>query len=195
MSSMCYNLPASANACFCLTLAVGGAVTVTCMTTETHLNMHAQTCVHAEHTHVLYCAPETHPPSMLGFARDKQPRCEVRSVYLSCQCAVSVWGCSEWGIEMACWHRTAVQADFAKAVCPQIITSVSQHPRHLSTSQQLRSLPAVARAFGKWAAELNPVLIGDIHTQASHRIYIRFIYYYYISWAEIQIKRTTHTEK
>lgn len=116
------------------------------MITETHLNMHAQACIHinlcAHGTHTCnVCTLETHLQSMLGFARDKQPRCEVWSVYLSRQCTVSVWGCSEWGIRKARRHRTVVQSDFAKAACPQIITSISQHPCHLSASHRLRSLP------------------------------------------------------
>lgn len=75
---------------------------------------HPPGCTHTTHT-CNVCTPETHPQSMLGFARDKQPWCEVWSVYLSRQCTVSVWGCGEWGIEMARRHRTAVQADFAKS--------------------------------------------------------------------------------
>lgn len=102
--------------------------------------LHTHQPARAQDTHTCnVCTPETHPPSTLGFARDKQPRCEVRSVYLSRRRTVSVWGCGEWGIEMARWHRMPAQTDFAKAACPQIITFVSQHPRHLSTSQRLRS--------------------------------------------------------
>lgn len=111
-----------------------------------HINLRMRTC--AAHT------LETHPPTtMLGFARDKQPGCEV------CICRVS-----EWGIEMARRHRAAVQTDSAKAACPQIITSVFQRLRHLSTSQRLCALPAVVRASEKWAAELNLSFNGR-HTQ------------------------------
>lgn len=80
--------------------------------------MHRPSCssaVHRMHTH-----PQTHPPAMLGFACDKQPQCEVWSVFLSHQWAVSVWGCSEWWIEMARRHRAAVQVDSAKPPVPKL---------------------------------------------------------------------------
>lgn len=143
----CVTLSASANAVLRLTVAVWGTVTVTFMTTETLLNMHAQAfihislCAHWMHTHVpcvCVCSWNTSIVPMLGFARDKEPRCEVWNVYLSRQYAVSVWGCSEWEMEMARRHHTAVQADFAKACLSPKLSP--QHLCHLSTSQRLRSL-------------------------------------------------------
>lgn len=115
-----------------------------------HINLRTRTC--AAHT------PETHPPTtMLGFARDKQPGCEV------CICHVG-----EWGIEMARRHRAAVQTDSAKAACPQIITSVFQPLRRLGTSRRLRALPAVVRASEKWAVELNLSFNGRHAGEVSH---------------------------
>lgn len=107
----------------------------------------------------------------------KQPRCEVWNVYLSRQCAVSVWGCSEWGIEMARWHRMAVQADFAKSCLSPNYHLCLQHHRYLSNSQQ----PPHPL---KTSCTAESILMGDTNVQASHtrdgdlKDFINSVYYF-----------------
>lgn len=138
-------------------------VTVTLMTTETHLNMHAV----ASHTHPPVwacdiCAPETHPRSTLGFACDKQLRCEVQicHVVVPSACEVSV----NDEVETARWHHAAVQADFAKAaLSSNYHLRLPASPSSPRLSAAPAPVPAVARSLWKWAAQLNPVFTGDLH--------------------------------
>lgn len=150
------------------------------MTTETHLNMHAQACIHinlcTHRTHTCnVCNNETHPPSVPGVAHDKQPWCEV---YLSRQCTVSVWGYSEWGIGMVCRHCTAVQVDFAKAACPQISTSVTQHPRHLSTSLSGRWEPSEMSCTAESSLNWWHIHAGLTHQGWRFKLFYQFNLFY-----------------
>lgn len=164
---MCYNPAASANR----HLSHTDGVTVTLMTTETHLNMRAV----ASYTHPPVCAcdvcaPETHPRSTLGFACDKQLRCEVQICHVAVPSACEVSVNAE--VETARRHHAAVQADFGKAALSSnyhLHLPASPSSQHLSAAPA--PVPAVARSLWKWAAQLNPVFTGDTGTQASRARY------------------------